>query len=67
MRGGGAAVECDVAMPPPLLLLFRAARCERTLQTTHKKKNTVQERGSVCMHGCTDRQGIMGIFKGFRD
>lgn len=36
MRGGGAAVECDVAM---LLLLFKAARCERTLQTRQKEEH----------------------------
>lgn len=54
MRGGGAAVECDVAMLP---LLFTAARCERTLQTTHKKKNTVQEHGSVCMQ----QAGLWGL------
>lgn len=64
MGGGGTAVGCGVAM---LLLLFKAARCERTLQTTHKKKNTVQEHGSVCMQERANRQGLMGIFLGFGD
>lgn len=57
MGGGGAAVGGGVAMLP---LLFKAARCERTLQTTHKKKNTVQEHGSVCMQGRANRQGHSG-------
>lgn len=64
MGGGGAAVGWGVAMLP---LLFNAARCERTLQTTHKKKNTVQEHGSVCMQERANRQGPMGIFLGFGD
>lgn len=57
MGGGGAAVGGGGAMLP---LLFKAARCERTLQTTHKKKNTVQEHGSVCMQGRANRQRHSG-------
>lgn len=44
MRGGGAAVECGEAM---LLLLFTAARCERTLQTTQKEKHRAGARVSL--------------------
>lgn len=59
MRGGGAAAECDVAMLP---LLFRAARCERTLQTTQKEEHSAG--AWVSLHA---RQGIMGNFMGFGD
>lgn len=53
MRGGGAAGGCDVAM----LLLFAAARCERTFQTTHKRKKKRARHGSACMQAGADGFG----------
>lgn len=64
MGGGGAAAGGGVAMLP---LLFKAARCERTLQTTHKKRRTqCRSMGQSACRGPTGR-GILGNFCGFGD
>lgn len=56
MRGGGAAVECDGAMLP---LLFKAARCERTLQTTHTKRRTqCRSMGQSACKGAPTGRGV---------
>lgn len=53
--GGVVAEVLDEAMLP---LLFKAARWERTLQTT--KQNTLGEDGSVCMQCTWARTGVSG-------
>lgn len=56
MRGGGAAVGCGVAMLP---LLFRAARCERTLHT--KRRTQCRSMGQSACKGAPTGRGLWGF------